>query len=665
MKRKVFYGMITLALVLSLMTPGCTRKEATPDTTADTTSTTPTSTSIPNVLINELLPDPFGMDKDPTGPRNGGQEALELVNLDNGDADVSNWIIKNAQGNALITLPAGTTIPGKDTSKNQYYYLVVILGSKIPSLVDDFNDADTPYSKTVFLGSDKGDLIDNNSDAVVIENTKGEVLDAVLFGVQEPTGPEVDKVKNGNQWIGVRVNTSFAQGGIPLGDGEEILGRNRDSKDSNSASDWRLDGGANALGGTFGGENRPNRFFPDSRVLLHDIQGYVNEMVAYISMSNSVPTSSYLGINNAYYNNVVVTSTNDDYIVTANHHFTYTKSGLTTGTLSGNLTATYKPTAGQSDILEVNGSLTDTINGNSLTISIKENLFGFGTKSHSSSLDIAITWTEVSGSYSYHNIATWVETWVAQDRKTITDHRQYTDWSSPIVKVSDAKYDIQYTSDGVTATDFNLQRPRPYWAEPFGQIQMPSTTTELVHYQFTTTINSDREVTRKFTLYDIFVDDGTSKTKYMELTPNAQGSLLLTRTSGVTGDFIGIYDETLDLPLIVYHMGTLPEPKHLTKNKTLTQEFITNPAGDEVFVARAKIVILINGVQAQRFDYYVDGWKWWVSKIAKVVAVGTCAAGAAVTSPSVVGAVGFTAGSAVVYELWDVVESQDDKSKKD
>lgn len=597
------------------------------------------------------------MDEDPTGPRNGGHEALELVNKDSQDVNISNWTIKNAQGDILMTFPAGMVISGKDLSANQYYYLIVILGSEIPSLVDDFNDARTPHSKTVFLGSDQGGLIDNNSDAVVLENANGQVIDAVLFGVQERSGPEVDKVRNGNHWVGTRVNTSLAEGGIPLGDGEGVLGRNRYSDDSNSASDWRLDGGADALGGTFGAENSPNRF-PDIRLLMHNIQGYINEMAAFLSVNNSVPTSPYLGINNAYYDNVDIVTSGDDYTVTADHYFDYTMLGTTTGTLSGNLSAVYRPMGGQSDSLEVNGSLTDPVNGNSLTISIRENLSGFGTASHPLSLDIAITWTEASGSYSYHNTATWVETWVAQDRKTITDHREFTDWSSPVLKVSDATYDIQYVADGVTTADFTLKRPQLYWAEAFGQVQPPSSNMQLVHLQFTTTINSDGEVTRKFTLYDIFIDDGTSRTKYVELDPSKQGSLILTRTGGVIGDFVGTYDETLDLPLTVYHLGTYPESIRGTMNKVLTLEFVTNPAGDEVFVARTKIAILINGVQQQRFDYYVDGWGWWLAKVAKVVAVGACAVGVAATAPSVVGAGAFAVGSAAVYEFADYAESK-------
>lgn len=642
MRIKLVHGIIILALVLLVVAPACTGGGA------------------PDVLINELLPNSFGMDEDATGPRNGGHEALELVNLESQDVNISNWKIKNAQGDVLMTFTAGTVIPGKNLTSNQYYYLVVILGSEIPSLVDDFDDADTPYTETIFLGSNQGDLIDNNSDAVVLENANGEVIDVVLFGIEEPSGPEVDKVKDDNQWVGARVNTSF-DGGIPLGDGEGILGRDRDSTDSNKASDWRVDGGADALGGTFGGENGPNRFFPDIRVLLHDIQGYVNEMVAFLSASNSVPGTPYLGIDNAYYDDVDIVASGDDYTVTAEHYFDYTISDTTPGTLSGTLTAVYSPTAGHSDSLEVDGILTDPVNGNSLNISIQDDASGFGTASHTLSLDIAVNWTEPSDSYSYHNIASWVETWAAQDRMTITDHRAYTDWSNPALKVSDATYDIQYVADGVTTTDFNLRRDWPYWAEPFGQPQLPSSNDEVAHFEFTTTINSDGEVARNFTRYDISLDDGINPiTKYMELESGKQGSLTLTRTGGVVGDFVGTYDETLDLPLTVYDLGVPPSRNiHVTMDKELTQEFVTNPAGDEVFVARATIIIEIDDVEVQRFYYYVDGWRWWLSKVAKVVAVGACAVGGVATSPSVVGAAGFAAGSAVVYEIWDVVESED------
>lgn len=601
------------------------------------------------------------MDEDPTGPRNGGNEALELVNVDSQDVNISNWTIKNAQGDVLMAFPTGTIIPGTNLPTGQHYYLEVILGSQIPSLVDDFNDASTPYSKTVFLGSDKGELIDNNSDAVVLENANGEVIDAVLFGEQEPSGPEVDKVRNGGYWVGPRINTSFAEGGIPLGDGEGMLGRNMNSNDSNNASDWRLDGGADALGETFGAENSPNRF-PDIGLLMHHIQGYVNEMAAFLSTLNSVPTSPYLGINNGYYDNIDVVTSGNDYTVSADHFFKYTMLGTTTGTLSGTLSAVYIPTGGQSDSLEVNGTLTDPVNGNSLTIAIEENLSGYGTVSHTSSLNIAITWTEASGSYSYQNSATWVETWVAQDRKKITDHREYTDWSSTALKVSDATYDIQYLADGVRSTDLTLVRSEPYWAEAFGQTQQPSSNTNLSNIQFKTSINSDGEVTRDYTLWDMFIDDGTSLTKYVELDPSQQGSLTLTRTAGPIGDIVGTYDETLDLPLIVYHLGMYPESKRVTKNKVFTREFVTNPAGEEVFVDRGRVDILHDGFQRQRFDYYVDGWKLkFAAKVVQAVAAGACAVGVAATAPTVIGIFGFTAGSALAISLWVDIEKDVEK----
>jgi len=594
------------------------------------------------------------MDEDPTGPKNGGHEALELVNVDSQDVNISNWTIKNAQGDVLMTFPTGMIIPGTNLPTGQHYYLVVILGSQIPSLVDDFNDAKTPYSKTVFLGSDKGDLIDNNSDAVVLENANGEVIDAVVFGVQESSGPEVDKVRNEGYWVGPRINTSFAEGGIPLGDGEGVLGRNRSSDDSNSAADWRRYGGVDALGMTFGAENAPDRF-QGVGWLMHRIQGYINEMAVFLSINNSAPPSPYLSINNAYYDNVDIVTSGDDYTVSADHFFKYTMLGTTTGVLSGNLSAAYRPTGGQSDSLEVNGTLTDPVNGNSLTISIQENLSGYDTVSHTSSLDLAITWTEASGSYSYQNSATWVETWVAQDRKKITDHREYTDWSSTVMKVGHGTYDIQYLADGVTSTDFTLVRSEPYWAEAFGQTQQPSSNKQLANIQYTTTINSDGEVTRDFTLFDIFTDYGDSKTLYVSLDPDQQGSLTLRRTAGVIGDTLGSYELILDVPGIVYHGGTYPESRRLTLKTVFTRELVTNPAGEEVFVERGKADILFNGFQWLEFDYFIDGWgEWLFFKACKVVAVGACIVGAGATAG--IGVVAFGIASWAVLEYAGYVE---------
>ena len=95
---------------------------------------------------------------------------VELYNGTKNSVDVSGWTITNASSTALRTLPRGTTI-----ASNAFIFISPSASTKsfwqIPS--------STP---TVTLGASIGTSLDTAGDAVVIKNTKGQVIDRVSWG---------------------------------------------------------------------------------------------------------------------------------------------------------------------------------------------------------------------------------------------------------------------------------------------------------------------------------------------------------------------------------------------------------------------------------------------------------------------------------------------------
>ncbi len=84
--------------------PGEPAPSPTPTATPAPTSSptpTPTPSSAPEIVINELMPNPIGTDR--------GNETMELYNCGGESVDIGGWVLKNEDG-AAYSIPASETI---------------------------------------------------------------------------------------------------------------------------------------------------------------------------------------------------------------------------------------------------------------------------------------------------------------------------------------------------------------------------------------------------------------------------------------------------------------------------------------------------------------------------------------------------------------------------
>ena len=73
--------------------------------------------------------DSVGLDNDPTGPKNGENEWIELVYTWEEDASLDGWTISNAADEVLMTLE--DVVVQSPNLTNGHTYIVLVLGEKL------------------------------------------------------------------------------------------------------------------------------------------------------------------------------------------------------------------------------------------------------------------------------------------------------------------------------------------------------------------------------------------------------------------------------------------------------------------------------------------------------------------------------------------------------
>lgn len=389
-----------------------------------------------------------------------GREYVEIVNTSAQAQNLTGWQIKNALGQSLHVFSSTTIPPGTPDAR---YYLTVYFGPVVSSMVDDdFFDGD--LSAVAFSG--QGNALANDQDCIYIENASGVIVDAIIYGIQEPSGSGCDAVRSGAFWIGIRENTSFAAGAIPIAEGG-VLGRNVNSDDYDGADDWRVDGGANTFGHTIGRRNCSMVFDDGDGDLIWCAQALINNAIGIYGGYNG----GYVQVTGATHSNVVLNDPGPEggYSVTSDHSITIQDQELGQAeVLTGPITVTYERTTGSSFDLNVSGSLQGT--KHSLDVDISERHAGFGTTSHGIASSFDFVWHKNSQLYAYSNVLSQTTTWTGQYTQETIDNRNWTDWSG-IPKRSQQRVTRVIGGDGITDVEAEIIRSYPFKAPPFGQSQ--------------------------------------------------------------------------------------------------------------------------------------------------------------------------------------------------
>lgn len=151
--------------------------EETPAPVIETPEATPSS-----ILLNEVLPDPTGNDRDPK-PMG---EWVELYNNSSSDIDVAGWIITNSAGSS-VTITTGLTTTGS-TVVPQSGFLVIYLGETDIEL------------------QNAGDTVSLYQSAVLPENLKD-----VLTYTLTPEGKSIARIPDGSPtWVDPIPTPGFA-----------------------------------------------------------------------------------------------------------------------------------------------------------------------------------------------------------------------------------------------------------------------------------------------------------------------------------------------------------------------------------------------------------------------------------------------------------------------
>jgi hypothetical protein len=127
-----------------------------------THTVTITDDDLPNIIINEILADPIGIDANNDGTLNTGQdEFIELVNLDGTSYDLTGYTISDATGVnhtfGAVTIPAGGS--------------VVIFGGGTPTGIPGISNT-----------SDSSLSLNNDGDIITLKNATNNTIATYTYG---------------------------------------------------------------------------------------------------------------------------------------------------------------------------------------------------------------------------------------------------------------------------------------------------------------------------------------------------------------------------------------------------------------------------------------------------------------------------------------------------
>ncbi len=374
-------------------------------------------------VINEVCFDPEGI-----AGSEGTYQWVEIVTK--ARVNVGGWQIRNAANQVLYTLPSIGMPRGG--------YLVVLLGPSDPS-VENTNPLSGPVVLT--SGHPYADHIGVQIGGVKLF-ANGAVMDQVGWGTGSPVNPVVP----------IEYPAAFFLEG-------DSLGRNSSAADTNTASDWALDGGPNSNGPTPGEKNIVTLPPENDAIFYQD--NYLNQTLVALSITDTV--QGWITITDSNATPVSYSASGDTAVCVSHHALDVTINGTST-MLSGTVVGTYSRTVGNLDAREnytISGSIADPSGFYRLDVNFARSTSNIHVSPQSTTYSGQYDWNEGTASYPVTVTGTMATNPVSATAYTQTENRTVIDFSNYGPKTATAAATRSRTGDGQFALSYSVAHSFP------------------------------------------------------------------------------------------------------------------------------------------------------------------------------------------------------------
>ncbi len=361
-------------------------------------------------VINEVCFDPAGL-----AGSEGTYQWVEVVTKS--AVNVGGWQIRNAANQVLYTLPA-IAMPANG-------YIVVLLGPSDPA-----SDNTNPQAGPVVLtsGHSFGDHIGVQVGGVKLF-ANGAVMDQVGWGSGSPVNPVVP----------IAFPTAFFLEG-------DSIGRNSTASDTNTASDWALDGGPNSNGPTPGEVNTVALPTQEEAILYQD--NYLNQTLVALSITDTV--QGWINVTDSHAT-AISHSVSGNTATSASHHSLDMTINGTATTLSGTMIGTYSRIVGNLDAREsytISGSIADPSGFYRLDVNFARSTSNIHVNPQSTTYSGQYDWNEGTASYPVTVTGTVSTNPVSATAYTRTENRTVVDFGNYGPKTASSTATKARTGDG-------------------------------------------------------------------------------------------------------------------------------------------------------------------------------------------------------------------------
>ncbi len=529
----------------------------------DDAETAADAEAAPRLVITEFLPTTVGSD--------AGHEWIELANAGLADTSLAGYQLIDGKEASLHVFGADAKLPAGHSA-------LVFLGPQRPGVAQWLNT--TPDLEVFFTGQDPQDLLGDETGGLALLDPHGSIVDVVIYGADDTASsqPLAELATDSGAWTGGYVNAG-PSGPSPSHPGGSI-GRSRYAVDTDAPEDFAGDGGPDGAGCSPGAPNTVD-VMNFNRLLFH-AQDVANSAFFAYSM-----TSQQMGRFQVVSSDLNLVQPTDypglGYEVSALHSFDVIDSQGSSVPQEwvGMLSARFEGLDLRGYRMVVKGSLSSS-NGETLLLDSDITLDGFGSTIHRKAQEN--NWELTLASQAYPLGVTCLETSTLNGAGQVTTdiHRTETNWDGQ----GPRDYSIQAvrTRVGESTYEESWTATTPNPAIPAYVGAISPVQGKLTHQGSATRTGVTAEGAGKlsFKQFDYYAD----KQLVSRLAEDGSGTWSLVRATGVPGDLLGMFNQSLNLPMVpispsgsagpqiayglqVVETGTLNQGKLLSRSQGL------------------------------------------------------------------------------------------------